>query len=53
MTSKIEIWGPKFVHFGRFEGSFLTILKSKKSFSRLFQICFGIVSEVFGLCVSY
>ena len=50
MTSKIEILGQNFAHFGRFEGSFLTILGSKKSISRLFQSCFVLVYEEFGLC---
>ena len=50
MTSRIEIFGQKFAHFGRFEGPFLTILGSKKSISRLFQSCFGLVREVCGLC---
>ena len=42
--------GQNFAHFGRFEGSLLTILAVKKSISRLFQSCFGLVWEVFGLC---
>ena len=38
MTPKIKIIGQKFAHFGGFEGSFLTILGSKKSFSGHFRI---------------
>ena len=30
MTTKIEIFGQNFAHFGRFEGSFLTILGVEK-----------------------
>ena len=40
MTPKIEIFDQKFAHFGRFEGSFLTILGVEKAvfwtFSKLF-----------------
>jgi len=40
MTPKIEILGQKFAHFGRFQGSFSTILGVKKAvfstFSKLF-----------------
>ena len=47
MTPKIEILGQKFAHFGRFEGSFLTILGVKKvdfsTFSKLFWTCLGSV----------
>ena len=48
ITSKIEIWGPKFVHFGRFEGSFLTILGVKSRFLDFFKI----VLDLFGKCLS-
>ena len=45
MTSKIEIFGENFAHFGRFEGSFLTILGVKKvdfsTFSKLFWTFLG------------
>ena len=37
MTSKIEILGQNFAHFGRFEGSFLTIFGVKNSLSRHFR----------------
>ena len=51
MTSKIEILGLKFAHFGRFEGSFLTILGVKKvvfwTFSKLFWSCLGSVWALF------
>ena len=53
MTSKIKIWGPKFVHFGRFEGSFLTVLRVKKVVCRLFKFvlvsfrkCLGFVFRI-------
>ena len=45
MTPKIEIFGQQFAHFGGFDGSFLTILGVKKSFSglfsKLFRKCLG------------
>ena len=51
MTSKIEIFGQKFAHFGRFEGSFLTILGVKKldfsTFSKLFCTFLGSVWALF------
>ena len=51
MTPKIEILGQKFAHFGRFEGSFLTILGVKKvdfsTFSKLFWSCLGSVWALF------
>ena len=51
MTPKIEILGQKFAHFGRFEGSFLTILGVKKvdfwTFSKLFWTCLGSVWALF------
>ena len=50
MTPIFEIFGQNVSHFSRFEGSFLTIYGVKKSISRLFQSCFGLVWEVFGLC---
>ena len=49
MTSKIEIFSQNLTTFDQFEGSFLAILGSKKSFSVLFQNlelfrkCLGIV----------
>ena len=47
MTPKIEIFDQKFAHFGRFEGSFLTILGVEKvvfwTFSKLFGKCLSIV----------
>ena len=51
MTLKTEILGPNFAHFGRFEGSFLTILGVKKvdfsTFSKLFWTCLGSVWALF------
>ena len=51
MTSKIEILGQKFAHFGRFEGSFLAILGVKKvdfsTFSKFFWSCLGNVLALF------
>ena len=51
MTPKIEIFGQKFAHFGRFEGSFLTILGVEKvvfwTFSKLFWSCLGSVRALF------
>ena len=51
MTLKIEILGQQFDHFGRFEGSFLTILGVKKvdfwTFSKLFWTCLGSVWALF------
>ena len=51
MTPKIKILGQKFAHFGRFEGSFLTILGVKKvdfsTFSKLFRTCLGSVWALF------
>ena len=51
MTPKIEIFGPKIAHFGRFDGSFLTILGVKKvdfwTFSKLFWTCLGSVWALF------
>ena len=44
MTSKIKIWCHKLVHFGRFEGSFLTILRIKKVVS--FGKCLGFVFPI-------
>ena len=47
MTPKIKIFSQKFAHFGRFEGSLLTILGVKKvDFSTFSK---GLVWEVFGL----
>ena len=50
MTPKIEILGQKFAHFGRFEGSFLTILGVKKvdfwTFSKLFWTCLALTSQI-------
>ena len=43
MTPKTEIFDQNFAHFGRFEGSFLTILGVEKvvlwTFSKLFGSC--------------
>ena len=51
MTPKIEIFGQNFAHFGRFEGSFLTILGVEKvvfwTFSKLFGSCLGSVWALF------
>ena len=51
MTLKTEILGQNFAHFGRFEGSFLTILGVKKvdfaTFSKLFWTCLGYVWALF------
>ena len=51
MTLKTEILGQNFAHFGRFEGSFLTILEVKKvdfwTFSKLFWSCLGSVWALF------
>ena len=51
MTLKTEILGQNFAHFGRFEGSFLTILGVKKvdfwTFSKLFWSCLGSVWALF------
>ena len=51
MTLKTEILGQNFAHFGRFEGSFLTILGVKKvvfwTFSKLFWTCLGSVWALF------
>ena len=51
MILKIEILGQKFAHFGRFGGSFLTILGVKKvdfwTFSKLFWTCLGSVWALF------
>ena len=51
MTPEIEIFDPKFAHFGRFEGSFLAILGVKKvdfsTFSKLFWTCLGTVWALF------
>ena len=51
MTLKTEIFGQNFAHFGRFEGSFLTILGVKKvdfwTFSKLFWTCLGSVWALF------
>ena len=53
MTSKIEIFGQKFAHFGQFEESFLAILGVKKvdfsTFSKLFWTCLGSVSALFSV----
>ena len=53
MTLKTEILGQNFVHFGRFEGSFLTILGVKKvdfwTFSKLFLTCLGSVWAMFSV----
>ena len=53
MTPKIEILGQKFAHFGRFEGSFLTILGVKKvdfwTFSKLFWTCLESVWALFSV----
>ena len=53
MTSKIEILGQNFAHFGRFEWSFLTILGVKKvdfaTFSKLFWTCLGSVWALFSV----
>ena len=51
MTPKIEILDQKFAHFGRFGGSFLTILGVEKvvfwTFSKLFWSCLGSVRALF------
>ena len=51
MNPKIEILGQNFAQFGRFEGSFLTILGVKKvdfwTFSKLFWTCLGSVWALF------
>ena len=51
MTLKTEILGQNFAHFGRFEGSFLTISWAKKvifwPFSKLFWSCSGSVWALF------
>ena len=51
MTPKIEIFIQKFAHFGRFDGSFLTIFGVKKvvfwTFSKLFSSCLGSVWALF------
>ena len=51
MTQKIEIFDKKFAHFGRFEGSFLTILGVEKvliwTFSKLFLSCLESVQALF------
>ena len=51
MSSKIDILCQNFAHFGRFEGSFLTILGVKKVdfaiFSKLFWTCLGSVWALF------
>ena len=51
MTSKVKILGQNFAHFGRFAGSFLTILGAKKvdfwTFSKLFSGCLGSVWALF------
>ena len=51
MTFKTKILGQNFAHFGRFEGSFLTILGVKKvdfsTFSKLFWTCLGSVWALF------
>ena len=44
MTPKIEILGQKFAHFGRFEGSFLTILGVKK-------VDFSTIPKLFWTCL--
>ena len=53
MTLKTEILGQNFAHFGRFEGSFLTILGVKKvvfwTFSKLFWSCLGSVWALFSV----
>ena len=50
MTLKMNILGQNFADFGRFEGSFFTILGVKNvdfsTFSKLFGKCLGII---FGL----
>ena len=47
----MEIFGQNFAHFGRFEGSFLSILGVEKvifwSFSKLFWSCLGSVWALF------
>ena len=51
MSLKIKILCQNFAHFGRFEGSFLTILGVKKvdflTFSKLFWTCLGSVWPLF------
>ena len=51
MNLKIENLRQNFAHFGRFEGSFLTILGVKKvdflTFSKLFWTCLGSVWSLF------
>ena len=51
MTPIIEIFGQNFAHFGRFEGSFLTIFVVEKvifwTFSKLFWSCFGSIRALF------
>ena len=46
MTPKIEILGQKFAHFGRFEGSFLTILGVIEVVLELFRKLLGTVSGI-------
>ena len=53
MSTKIKIIGPKFAHFGSFEGPFLTILGVKKvvlqTFSKLFCIYLRSVWALFSV----
>ena len=49
MNLKIDFLGQNFAHFGRFEGSFLIFLGSKKSISRLFQV----VIDLFRKCLGF
>ena len=48
MNPEIGVFGQKFAHCDRFEGSFLIILGVKKNRSGLFRSFFRVFLEVFG-----
>ena len=49
MTPKNEILGQKYAHFDPFEGSFLTILGSKKWISRLIKVVLALFRKCLGI----